>query len=320
MKVLITGIEGFVGGHLARFIRDQGDIQLFGTTFFPVERSPHLVELGVHLEQVDLIDEDHVHRLLETIRPDQVYHLAAQSFVPESFANPWGTLSNNIHAQLNLLHSMYRLDLDARILIVGSGEQYGPVTPDEVPINEDQPLRPASPYSVSKVAQDMLGLQYFLSHGVSAIRVRPFNQIGPGQSSLFVAAAFASQIAAIELGKKEPVVHVGSLEARRDFTDVRDMVRAYWLVMAHGKPGDVYNVGSGQAHSIRELLDTLLEMSAVRIDVAVDPTRLRPVEVPIVVCDYSKIRASTGWEPAYSFRQTLADVLEDWRERIRQQP
>lgn len=315
MKALITGADGFVGGHLARHLLQQEDASVIGTTFYPVEQYRHLAEAGVQLHHINLTDEAAVYKLLDEARPDQIYHLAAQSFVPESFENPWYTLSNNIQAQLNILHSMVRLNLNARMLVIGSSEEYGPISPDDVPIDEQQPLRPSSPYSVSKVAQDMLGLQYYLSHRLPVIRVRPFNHIGPGQSKRFVAPAFASQIAAIENGEQEPVLYVGNLEARRDFTDVRDMVQAYRQVITLGEPGAVYNIGSGQAHSIQELLDIMLHMTDVPIEIQVDPARMRPVEIPIVVCDYSKVRATTGWEPTYAFEQTLADILTDWRTR-----
>lgn len=315
MKALITGIGGFVGGHLARHLLQEDDTQVFGTTFFPAEQHKHLSDAGAHLQQVNLIEEKAVENLLADIRPDHIYHLAAQSFVPESFENPWDTLSNNIRSQLNILHSMIKLNLDAKILIVGSSEEYGPVSPDDIPVTEQQALRPANPYSVSKVTQDMLGLQYFLSHNLQAIRVRPFNHIGPGQSARFVAPAFASQIAAIEKNEQEPILYVGNLEARRDFTDVRDMVRAYQQVITLGEPGAVYNIGTGQAHSIQELLDTLLHMTDMPIEVQPDPARMRPVEVPIVVCNAEKVRATTGWKPTYTFEQTLADILDDWRMR-----
>jgi GDP-4-dehydro-6-deoxy-D-mannose reductase len=317
VKALVTGLGGFVGSHLARHLL-QADTTVTGTTFCPPDQYPHLaalIDAGVQAQHVELTDERAVHKLLDQTRPDFIYHLAAQSFVPESFDNPWQTLGNNIHAQLNILHSMVKLNLDARVLVIGSSEEYGPVSPDDIPVNEGQPLRPANPYSVSKVAQDMLGLQYHLSHNLAVIRVRPFNHIGPGQSSRFVAPAFASQIAAIEKGAQEPVLYVGSLEARRDFTDVRDMVRAYRDVLTLGEPGAVYNIGSGQARSVRELLDILLHMTDAPIEVQTDPTRIRPVEVPIVVCDASKLRATTGWQPAYTFEQTLADILEEWRAR-----
>jgi GDP-4-dehydro-6-deoxy-D-mannose reductase len=262
VRALITGVGGFVGGHLARHLLSLGDYEITGTVLFGHEHSHPIGREGVNLRQIDLTDGDAVLNLLQETRPDQIYHLAAQAFVPTSFDNPWATLSNNIASQLHLLYGIAKLDLDARILVVGSGEEYGQIRPDDIPVNENQPLRPASPYSVSKVTQDMLCLQYYLSHDVAAFRVRPFNQIGPGQSTDFVAPAFAHQIAAIEKGLQEPVVHVGNLEAKRDFTDVRDMARAYALLLSSGTPGEVYNAGRGEAHSIQELLETLLNSAA----------------------------------------------------------
>lgn len=318
MKALITGAGGFVGRHLAEHLLNTSDTEVFGTTWLPPGDYDHLPS-DADYRRINLTDDEAILSTLREIHPDVIYHLAAQSFVPESFDSPWETLSNNIQSQLNIILAMIRLDLDARLLVVGTGEVYGPVSPEDVPIDENQPLRPPSPYSVSKVAQDMLGLQYFLSHDVAAVRVRPFNQIGPGQSKRFVAPAFASQVAAIEAGLQEPVVYVGNLEARRDFTDVRDMVRAYRMIMDAGEPGAVYNVGSGQAHSIQELLDILLNLSDAAITVRPDPSRMRPVEVPIIVCDPTRIRATTGWRPEFSFEQTLQDVLDDWRMRVKQE-
>jgi GDP-4-dehydro-6-deoxy-D-mannose reductase len=316
MKVLVTGIGGFVGVHLARHLLEQPDVTVIGTTYLPSDEHPDLIKAGVPLHRIDLTDAEAIYNLLRDEQPDQIYHLAAQSFVPESFDDPWGTLRNNIQGELNILQSMIRLGLNVRVLVVSSGEIYGPVSPEDIPIDEEQPLRPSSPYSVSKVAQDMLGLQYYLSHNLPVIRVRPFNQIGPGQSKRFVVPAFASQIAAIEAGQQEPVLYVGSLEARRDFTDVRDMVRAYRLVMALGAPGAVYNIGTGQAHSIGELLDILLHHTDAPIEVQIDPGRLRPVEIPIIVANPARVKATTGWEPAFTFEQTLVDVLDEWRYRF----
>jgi GDP-4-dehydro-6-deoxy-D-mannose reductase len=317
VKILITGVDGFVGGHLARHLLESSESTIYGTTFLPAEQHRALAEEGIRLRQADLTDATDALALLEELAPDHVYHLAAQSFVPRSFENPWETLQNNIQAQLNILHGTALLQLRSRILVVGSSEEYGPVRPDEVPLSEEQPLRPASPYSVSKVAQDMLGLQYFISHGVQAIRARPFNHIGPGQTERFVAPAFASQIAAIEQGDQEPVMYVGNLSAKRDFTDVRDMVRAYRLLMEKGQPGEVYNIGSGEAHSIQDLLDTLLSLTDVPIRVDTDPARVRPLDVPIVVCDARKIHEATGWATTFPFENTLRDILDDWRSHMK---
>lgn len=315
MKILITGVDGFVGGHLARYLFTLSEATIYGTTLLPVEHHQALAKEGILLQQADLTHSSDVRSLLENIAPDYVYHLAAQSFVPRSFEAPWETLQNNILAQLNILHRMALMKLETRVLVVGSSGEYGSVQPDEVPITETQPLRPANPYSVSKVTQDMLGLQYFISHDVQTIRVRPFNHIGPGQSERFVASAFASQIAAIEHGKQDPIMHVGNLTGKRDFTDVRDMVRAYHLLLTNGKPGEVYNIGSGKAHSIQELLDILLSFTDLRIKVQADPDLLRPIDAPIVVCDAQKMHDVTGWTPIISFEDTLRNILDDWRSR-----
>jgi GDP-4-dehydro-6-deoxy-D-mannose reductase len=201
-------------------------------------------------------------------------------------------------------------------MVAGSNEEYGLIRPDELPLTEDNPLRPNSPYGVSKVTQDMLGLQYFLSHQLPVIRVRPFNHIGPRQAPGFVAPDFALQIAQAEVGLRSPRIQVGNLNVHRDFTDVRDMVRAYYLAITFGVPGDVYNIGSGQSHSVHELLDVLLSYSHVQITVEPDPERLRPSDVPMVRCDASKFRALTGWEPTVPFKATLRDVLDYWRQRV----
>lgn len=318
MRALITGIGGFVGRHLARHLLAQPNVTVHGTTYLPVERHTELAEMGVRLVQADLTDEATVERALNESAPDHIYHLAAQSFVPVSFENPWETLSNNIRAQLNVLHALAQAGGQAvRVLVVGSAQEYGPVEPEAVPVDESQPLRPTSPYSVSKVTQDMLGLQYFLTYNLHVVRVRPFNHIGPGQDKRFVAADFASQVAAIEAGLNEPVMWVGNLAPKRDFTDVRDVVRAYHLLLDKGQPGEVYNIGSGQARSIQQLLDTLLDLTDAPIEVQVDPARVRPMSVPIVACDASKLRRETDWQPEYSFEDTLAAILDDWRERVR---
>jgi GDP-4-dehydro-6-deoxy-D-mannose reductase len=204
------------------------------------------------------------------------------------------------------------------MLIVSSAEIYGPVNVEDLPVTEDAPLRPTSPYSVSKIAQDMLGLQYFLSHNIPIFRVRAFNHIGPGQNQRFVAPDFALQIARIEAGQVLPVIAVGDLTAQRDFTDVRDIVRAYRMIVEHGNPGDVYNVCSGKARSIQSLLDRLLVHSTARISVEVDPDRLRPASLPILLGDNTRLRKATGWQPRIAFDQTLRDVLDDCRQRIRQ--
>ncbi|MCY3915317.1 MAG: GDP-mannose 4,6-dehydratase [Chloroflexi bacterium] len=316
MRVLITGAGGFVGRHLSAHLgRVQAKARLIGTTFFPSETVHKAVN---EHRRIDLKGYEQVRDLLEDCRPDAIFHLAAQAFVPRSFDDPWETLENNIRAQLNIIRASLELDIQPRILIVSSAEIYGAVAPDQLPLDEDAAIRPTNPYSVSKVAQDMLALQYYLSHDLPIMRARPFNHIGPGQNERFVAPAFAKQIAAIEEDAGDAVIYVGNLEAKRDFTDVRDIVRAYHMIVEKGKPGEAYNIASGLAHSIRHLLDTLLQLSDIEIEVRVDPERLRPVDVPEIRGDSSKLRRDTGWQPKLSFEDTLRDVLSDCRGRLKE--
>jgi GDP-4-dehydro-6-deoxy-D-mannose reductase len=252
---------------------------------------------------------------LEESRPDVIFHLAAQSFVPSSWTAPGDTVLSNVSGQINLFEAIRGLDLDPVVQIACSSEEYGMVLPDEVPIRETNPLRPLSPYAVSKVGQDLLGYQYFQSFGLKAIRTRGFNHTGPRRGDVFVTSNFARQVARIELGLAEPKIKVGNLDAVRDFTDVRDMVRAYWLAATKAKPGEVYNICTGDGLTIRELLDRLIAMAKVEVRVETDPARLRPSDVEILIGDSSKFRADTGWEPRISFDQTLRDTLDYWRDR-----
>jgi len=316
VRALITGIAGFAGSHLAEYLLAQTEWEVWGIDLRPSENIAHL-RPQLRFLQGDLTDDQRVMETLREARPDVIFHLAAQAYVPLSWQDPWGTLETNIRAQVNLLQGVVRLGLEPRILVVGSNEEYGLIAPEELPVKETNPLRPDSPYGVSKIAQDMLGFQYHLSHGLKIVRVRPFNHIGPRQKEHFVAPAFAKQIAEIEAGLGPPVIRVGNLSPQRDFTDVRDMVRAYHLAITQGEVGEVYNIGSEQPRSIRELLETLLSLSPIPIRVEQDPSRFRPSDVPVSYCDASKFRARTGWEPRIPFQQSLRDVLDDWRERIR---
>lgn len=316
MRALITGISGFVGSHLAEYLLEHTDWQVAGTVYGPEENIEQLRD-KLELYPAELSELETVTSILERAKPDHIFHLAAQPLVSLSRRDPWGTLAINIRLQLNILEAVARLGSTARILVVGSSEEYGLVRPDELPIKETNPLRPTSPYAVSKVAQDMLGLQYHLSHKLFTVRVRSFNHIGPRQRLGFVAPDFASQIAQAEAGLREPVIQVGNLEPQRDFSDVRDVVRGYHLLITQGEPGEVYNLGSGQAHSVRELLGKLIAMSKIPITVEQDPERLRPTNVPVIVADCTRIREQTGWRPKIVFEQSLQDVLDYWRERIK---
>jgi len=312
LRALITGAGGFVGRHLCDHLLTTVDWELLGTVYpQPVtDPQPHP---RLRLVHIDLQDAPAVDELCESFSPDIVFHLAAQSFVPSSFADPWDTLSNNIRAQLNILEALRRRQSAARVIVIGSNEEYGAPRPDELPITEENPLRPANPYAVSKVAQDFLGLQYYLAHGLAVIRLRPFNHTGPRQAPHFVVPAFASQIARIEAGLQEPLLRVGNLEAARDFSDVRDIVRAYRLAAEQGEPGQVYNLASGRPRPVRQVLEQLLAMSTAEIRVEVDPALYRPADVPVAYGSADKFRRQTGWEPQIPFEQTLWDVLEYWR-------
>jgi len=318
MRALITGITGFAGSHLAEvLLAEHPDVEVFGTYRWRsrMDNIEHL-RSKIKLLEADLRDLTSVHSALDRARPDFIFHLAAQSFVPSSWTAPNETLTTNIVSQTNLFEAIRSLRLDPVVQLACSSEQYGLVHPDEVPIKETNPLRPLSPYAVSKVAQDFLGYQYFQSYGLKAIRTRGFNHTGPRRGQVFVTSNFCSQVAAIELGLQEPVIRVGNIEAIRDFTDVRDMVRAYWLAVNHGKPGEVYNVATGTGIRIRDMLDRIIALANVEVRIEVDPERLRPSDVEILIGDSSKFRADTGWAPRIPFEQTLRDLLDYWRRTL----
>lgn len=317
MKALITGISGFVGSYLAEYLLEQPGWQVAGTVFGPYA---NIADLRGKLElyPAELSRLDVVTFILQECKPDAIFHLAAQPLVQVSRQDPWGTLETNIRVQLNVLEGVAQVKPDCRVLVVGSAEEYGLVTAEDLPIDEDTPFRPLSSYATSKIAQDLLGLQYYLTHRLHVVRVRPFNHIGPRQRSGFVTPDLAQQIVAAELGLQPPVIDVGSLVARRDFSDVRDVVRAYVLAITQGKAGQVYNVGSGRSRSIQEVLDSLLALSSTPIEVRQDPQRMRPSDVPDMVCDAGRLRRETGWQPVIPFEQSLSDVLNYWRAEVRQ--
>jgi GDP-4-dehydro-6-deoxy-D-mannose reductase len=316
LKALITGISGFVGSHLTEYLLETTDWEVAGTVFGPYGNIADLCG-QLELYPAELSRLDVVTFILEQAQPDVIFHLAAQPLVSASQRDPWGTLETNIRMQLNILEGVARTRPDCRVLVIGSGEEYGLVSPKDLPITEETPLRPLSAYAISKVAQDLMGLQYHLTHKLHVVRVRPFNHIGPRQRVGFVAPDFASQIAAAELGLQPPTLEVGNLVTRRDFSDVRDVVRAYALLVTHGEPGQVYNIGSGESHAVQEVLDILLAMSQVAIEVQPDPAKMRPSDVPEMICDVSRIRERTGWQTTIPFEQSLRDIMAYWREQIR---
>jgi len=318
MRVLITGITGFVGSHMAEYALAKG-AQVFGSTRWrsKTENIEHLRSKVTFIES-DLRDLSSVRALLETSIPDYIVHLAAQSFVGVSWHAPAETLTTNIISQVNLLEALRGLKMSPRFLAVGSSEEYGLVLEDELPIKETNPLRPLSPYAVSKVTQDMMAYQYFKSYGLPIIRSRAFNHEGPRRGDVFVTSNFARQVAEIEAGLREPVVYVGDLTPRRDYSDVRDIVRGYWLLLERGEPGEVYNLCSGRSWSIQAVLDFLLNLSTVKgIEVKTDPARLRPSDVMILEGDPTKMHKATGWKTEIPFERTLAELLDYWRQRTR---
>lgn len=317
VKVFITGATGFVGSHLIDFLLRMDGVQIFAARRRRSDMS--LVEqVGsrVNWVEMDVTDAHSVLTAIRDVEPDRIFHLAAQSFVPTSWKALQETVMTNVIGTVNLLEACRTIGLGARIHVAGSSEEYGLVRPEEVPITERNPLRPLSPYGVSKVAADLLGQQYYHSYGLAVVVTRAFNHTGPRRGEVFVSSNFAKQIAEIEAGLREPTIRVGNLESKRDFTDVRDIVRAYWLALDRGRPGHVYNVCSGNAMTIRELLEILIDLSRVtEIRVECDPQRMRPSDVPLLQGDYSLFHEETGWRPEIPLRKTLEDLLNYWRER-----
>jgi GDP-4-dehydro-6-deoxy-D-mannose reductase len=318
MRVLITGITGFAGSHLADYVlENHPEIKVFGLVRWRsrMENILH-IQGRIQLIEADLKDMSSLKKSLAESKPDRIFHLAAQSFVPTSWKCPAETFSINALGQIHLFEAILSLGMAPKIHVAGSSEEYGLVNSDEIPMKETNPLRPLSPYAVSKVAQDLLGWQYFKSYGLKVVRTRGFNHTGPRRGEVFICSNFAKQIVEIEKKKREPVLLVGNLEARRDFTDVRDIVRGYWLCLEKGLEGEVYNIGTGKTYSMKEILEMLLAISNIDVKIEVDPQRLRPSDVPVLLSDSSKFRKLTGWEPKIPLRQSLQDLLDYWRERV----
>lgn len=308
-KVLITGATGFVGRHLADYLSAKNEYEIFGTSLN--DKSFHTEKIKI--EKIDLTIFDDVAGLFEKIKPDYIFHLAAFTSPAESINNPTPTVLSNIEIQMNILNAVKNVGLNTRLLVVSSGEVYGLVDAADLPIDESTPMRPLNPYAVSKIAQDYLSLQYSLAYKLDIVRVRPFNHTGPGQTPVFAIPSFAKQIAQIEKGQKEPVLNTGNLLAKRDFTDVRDIVKGYVLLMEKGINGEVYNIGSGKSHDMKTLLNMLLALSNKKITVNSDPEKFKPSSIFDIYCDFTKLNSLTGWKPEIPIEKTLQDTLDYWR-------
>ena len=310
MKALITGINGFVGEYLSDFLISN-QIDVYGTVLSEEASIENISDNKIF--KMDLLDKNEVNKIIVEIKPDYIFHLAGQSSVALSWKKPDLTINVNVIGTINLLEAVKLYSNKSRVLIIGSSDQYGIVNPEQCPISENTPMNPQSPYATSKKTQEEIAIQYFKAFKINTIIVRAFNHIGPKQNKGFVIADFASQIAEIEKEKKAAIIKVGNLDAKRDFTDVRDVVRAYYLVMTNGKPGEIYNVGSGITYKIKEILDKLLSLAKVTIYIEKDNDKMRPSDVPLIQCDNSKISTECGWTLQYPIDQTLIDTLNYWR-------
>lgn len=308
-KVLIIGGAGFVGGYLAEYLQDECGYQVRATKM----KQEEIPGANYEVVDMDLLVKGEVEKVIRDYEPDFIFHLAAQSSVAVSWSNPQLTVDVNIKGSLQLLDVLKEMEYKGRVLLIGSGEEYGRIQPDEVPIVEDTVLRPGNIYAATKCCQNMIAGIYAKAYGLNLVMVRAFNHVGPRQTTQFVVSDFCKQVVEAEKGLRDPVIHVGNLKAKRDFTDVRDVVAAYECLIRQGESGETYNVGSGIAYSIEEILDQIIELSGQEIRVEVEKERLRPIDVPVIVADISKIEAQTDWKRTISMRQTLLDTLDYWR-------
>lgn len=306
MKALITGVNGFVGCYLSKYLLEKG-YTVYGTV---IEDNVRMENVQIH--KMDLLNKQEVEETIKKINPDYIYHLAGQSAVGLSWKNPTLTIDVNVNGTINLLDSVRENNINTKVLIIGSSDQYGVIKPEDCPISEEHELNPSSPYAISKTTQEQIAKLYVKAYNMRIIMVRAFNHIGPMQSKNFVVSDFASKVAEIEKGA-EPIIKVGNLEAYRDFTDVRDIVRGYTMLIEKGKIGEIYNIGSGNSYKIQEILDKLISLSNKNIKIEIDPDKLRPSDVPIIQCDNSKIKSHVNWEPEYDIKNTLKDTLDYWR-------
>jgi GDP-4-dehydro-6-deoxy-D-mannose reductase len=316
MRSLITGVTGFAGAHLARHLLDRG--HTVAGIRYAKDRAqlPEHLPTEVEIHEADILDEPGLTRIVSEFESEAIFHLAAFSNPQSSWENARRTLETNIIGSHNLLQAATNTGILPRVLLVGSGQQYGNVPEKEQPIAEDCPQRPVTPYGVSKSAQEMLGIRFFLAERLPVFLVRSFNHTGPGQEPSYVCSSFARQVAEIEAGRREPPIRVGSLDVRRDFTDVRDVVRGYAQILEDGKPADPYNLCRGEAFSIQEILDTLVGLAGGDIPVEVDSSRYHAADAPLVLGDNTKLRRELGWKPEIELAETLRNLLDYWRKKL----
>ncbi len=311
MKSLIIGGAGFVGSYLIRYLQEQG--QEVAVTKMPQET---IAAPGADQYDLNILEKDSITDLILKLQPDYVFHLAAQSSVGLSWKNPQMTIDVNIKGSVNVLEALRKAEKRPKTLLIGSGEEYGAIRPEELPVSETNALKPENIYAATKACQNMFGRIYAEAYGLSVTMVRAFNHIGPNQAPMFVVADFCRQTAEIEAGKRDAVLKVGNLAAERDFTDVRDVVRAYALLVEKGTAGETYNVGSGHAVAIDTILKMILSMSDKEIRIEKDPSKFRPVDVPTIEADTKKLYEATGWTPQISLEQTIRETLDYWRRRV----
>lgn len=312
MRALIIGGAGFVGYYLINHLINDCKWTVAATKL----NSEKIDNDNITIYNLDILDKQAITTVLNEFRPDYIFHLAAQSSVSLSWKNPSLTIDVNIKGSVNVLDGIRDLDYNPRILLIGSGEEYGYISPDEIPIIEENNLRPGNIYAATKACQSMIGKIYADAYHMDIIMVRAFNHIGPKQSPLFVVSDFCKQVAEIEKGLKLPVINVGNLNAKRDFTDVRDVVRAYSLIIQKGLSGETYNVGSGKSIAIKDLLDMIILQSFTKINIESDQDKLRPVDIPVIEANTDKIHNITHWSPKYLLDSTIKDTLNYWRKMI----
>jgi GDP-4-dehydro-6-deoxy-D-mannose reductase len=317
LRILITGVNGFVGAYMAKYLQQINELTVFGTIRQDGKVGTSLLENNIRI--MDIINKSQIKSVLADVYPNYIIHLAAQSSVAASWVNPQDTMSINVNGTLNLLDCVKEMQLQTRVLLIGSCEEYGSVEAESQPINELQALHPLNPYAVSKTTQNLLAQLYVKSYGMDILTVRSFNQIGAGQDPKFVISYFAKRIAEIENNKTDNILKVGNLDAIRDVLDVRDAITAYWAIMQKGRTGEIYNVGSGKGYKIADLLQILISLSTISVHIKLDPDRIRPTEVPISICDNKKIKNLLDWQPSYNLESSLEDILNYWRKRTREE-